>query len=158
MCRFENKSTSRRCAFLWSFLSFLSGAAVIYFSIMLMWADVLEKVEKHIDYMEKYEVRTYLFVALFGLAVFIVLFSCFGMLFRWMRNRCCTVLYGCCLLPLWVGTMGVGFGAIFVSYTSADEFSKACEFLESEWSSDEELPNYYLGDSVDVNLNIFKDI
>ena len=122
MCCFENKSTSRRCTLLWSFLSCLSGGAVIYFSIMLMWADVLEKVEEHIDYMEKYDVRTYLFVVLFGLAVFIVLFSCFGLLFKWMRNRCCTVMYGTCLLPLWIATVAIGSGAVFVSYTSADEF------------------------------------
>ena len=90
--------------------------------------------------MDKYDVRTYLFIVLFGLAVFIVLFSCFGMLFKWMRNRCCTVLYGTCLLPLWVATVAIGGGAVFISYTAADEFEGECENVTSVLNSIDTLP------------------
>ena len=157
MCFFENKKTSRRCTLLWSTLSFLSGGAVIYFSIMLMWADVLDKVEKHIQYMEEYDVRSYLFFVLFSLAIFITCFGCFGMLFKWMRNRCCTVMYGACLLPLWIVTVAIGAGAIYVSYTAADEFEKECKDLLL--INDDQLPIFTQEiDSLEINLTIYRNI
>ena len=157
MCFFENKKTSRRCAILWSTLAFLSGGAVIYFSIMLMWADVLEKVEEHIEYMEKYNVRSYLFFVLFTLALFITCFGCFGMLFKWMRNRCCTVLFGTCLLPLWVAAVGIGAGAIYVSFISADEFENECKELRKK--EIDRFPDFSTDrDLLSVNLNIYRDI
>lgn len=122
MCLIENKKTSRRWTIFWSTLSFLAGSAVIYFSFMVLWAEVLEKVEKYIEYMHKYDVRTYISSVLLSLAICITCFGCFGMFFKWMRNRCCTVLFGTCLLPLWVSAVGIGFGSIYISYTAADEF------------------------------------
>ena len=160
-CILENRKTSRRCIILWSALSFLSGGAVIYFSIMLMWADVLEKVEKYIKYMDEYSVREYLFYVLFVLAICILCFSCFGMLFKWMRNRCCIIVFGTCLLPLWTATIGIGAGAIYVSIIAADEFENECKDLLL--INDDNLPVFIdvVGegvDNLDINLNIYRNV
>lgn len=121
-CCIEDMRCRRRCTCIWSFLACLSGGAVVYFSILLMWSDLIDKVEENIEYMNDYDVRSYLFYSLFTLASFIILFGCFGAAFKWMRNRCCTVIFGMCLTPLWVGTVAVGLASIYISDTAADEF------------------------------------
>jgi len=64
-----------------------------------------------------------------ALAVFIAILSCFGMLFKWMRNRCCTIIYGTLMLPFWIIAISVGLSAMFLAHTAADEFTKECRKL-----------------------------
>ena len=75
------------------------------------------------------QIRSYLFTGLITLAGFIGVFSCFALLFRWMRNRCCTVIYGVLLFPFWIIALAVGLSAMFVAHTAADEFNKECNTL-----------------------------
>ena len=90
---------------------------------------VLDEVEDEIEYLSEYNIKQYLFVILMALASVILLLGCFGMTFKWMRNLCCTMLYGTVLLPIWVVTLGFGIAAIYISYTAADEFEKTCDTL-----------------------------
>ena len=107
--------------------------------------------------MNDYDVRSYLFYVLFVLAIFIVCFGCFGMLYHCMRNRCCIVTFGTCLLPLWTATIGIGFGAVYVSITASDEFENECKDLLL--IDDTKLPIFTDElDGVETNLNIYRNI
>lgn len=65
------------------------------------------------------------------LAIFIALLSCFGFLFKWMRNRCCTVIYGVIMFPFWVIAIAVGGSAMFLANEAANEFNKECDLLKA---------------------------
>lgn len=65
------------------------------------------------------------------LAIFIALLSCFGFLFKWMRNRCCTVIYGVIMFPFWVIAITVGGAAMFLANEAANEFNKECDLLKA---------------------------
>jgi len=108
--------------------------------------------------MNEYEIRQYLFTGLITLSFFIVLFACFGMVFKWIRNRCCIMLFGTLLLPLWALTVSVGLAAVFISYTAADEFEKECDALVAQRKTGaKEIIFDEEGDNLEINLNIFKD-
>ena len=65
------------------------------------------------------------------------------------------VIYGTCLLPLWIIVLSFGGGAVLISYTAADAFEQECDDLvimrkntaETDVSSD-----------ITINLNIFRDV
>jgi len=88
------------------------------------------------------------------LAAFIALFSCFAFLFKWMRNRCCTVIFGTLLLPFWIIALAVGLSAMGVAHTSADEFLKECDKLKSQQSAIAELDYTKL----EKNFNLFHEV
>ena len=158
-CCFENRRTQRRCTCIWSFLACLSGGGVIYFSTMLMYTDLVDKVEENIEYMNEYKVREYLFFALFTLGAFIVIFGCFGAIFKWMRNRCCTVLFGMCLTPLWIATVAIGGASVYISYTAADEFQDECDKLVADrLVTDKKIVFSLENDNLEINFNIYRDV
>ena len=125
-CCFEYKQTARRWNCFVSFFGCLSAAPIVYFSIKMRDADVLDQVEGEIEYLQETNIKKYLFVILITLSAFVALLGCVGMTFKWMRNLCCTMLYGTILLPVWAVTLGFGIAAVYISYTAADEFEKTC--------------------------------
>ena len=120
--RFENKSTGIQWIIFWVFLVTLSGAPIIYFAIMLSQVEALKWVDQDVKYsfsvINKSNSSDYLFNLWIVLASCIIGAGLFGMLFKWMRNRCCTVIYGTCLLPLWMITFAMGAVAVIISYTA----------------------------------------
>ena len=123
---FEDKRTSRRWVCAWALVAFLASSSIIYFAFVLKQAEVLSFVGDKIEFIRENKVQENLFSGLVILAILNILFSLFGMSFKWMRNRCCTAVYGALLLPLWLVTLAIGFLAIYISYTAADEFWKEC--------------------------------
>ena len=128
----ENKRTSRRCVAFWSFLTLCGSAGVIFFALQLRDSELFERIEPEIDYLRVEQVRDRLFEGLMVLAIFIALLSCFGFLFKWMRNRCCTVIYGVIMFPFWIIAIVVGGSAMFLANEVANEFNKECDLLKAE--------------------------
>ena len=126
--KFEYKQTGRRCSCAWSFLTLLAGAAVFYFTLQLGNSQVFKRVEDNIEYLNE-DVRSILIAWLYATAVLIILAGCFGMTFKWMRNKCCTVIYGSLLLPLLLLVLGIGVAAVYIAFTASDEFKKECDTL-----------------------------
>ena len=56
LCCFENKRTSRRCVCFWSFLTLAAGVAVLFYAILFTNAEVIDKVEDNIQYMDENQV------------------------------------------------------------------------------------------------------
>jgi hypothetical protein len=162
VCCYESLKVARRWVCLFAFLSCLSAGGIVYFALEMDKATVLEKIEdevEYVNYMNEYDVRQYLFHGLMTLAVFVAIFSCFGMTFKWMRNRPCIMFWGTLLLPLWLLTMGVGLAAIFISFTAADEFEKECDALVAgRKDGSRKVVFTEEGDNLELNLNIYKDI
>lgn len=139
--KFEYKSTGRRCTCFWSFLATCSGGGIIYFALLLDKSEVLERVEEDIKYLntvDDWNLRQYVFLYLMTISVFVILAGCFGMTFKWMRNKCCTVLYGALLLPLWLIVIGFGGASVYIAFTAADEFESECDNLIADRAEREE--------------------
>ena len=128
-CCFEYKSTARRWNCFVSFFGCLSAVPIVYYSIEMRNVDVLDEIKEEIDYLRERDVKKYLFAILITLASFILILSCCGMMFKWMRNLGCTMLYGTVLLPIMAATLGVGIAAIYISYTASSAFEDTCQTL-----------------------------
>lgn len=131
-CCIENSRTSRRIVTLLSFLTLLSAGGIIFFAIQLENAETIKHVEDYIEWIRENEVRQNLFNGLIVLSSLIACFSCFGLTVKWMRNRCCMIIFGTLLFPLVIVTVVVGLASIYISYTAGDEFAKECKNLVLE--------------------------
>ncbi len=159
VCCYESLKVARRWVCFWSFLSCLSAGGIVYFALIMNEVEVLIRIEDEVQYLNEYDIRQFFFTGLMTLAVFIVIFSCFGLSFCWIRNRPCIMFWGTLLLPLWLLTVGVGLAAIFISFTAADEFEKECETLiAGRKDGTRKVEFTETGDNLEMNLNIYKDI
>ena len=128
----ENTQLSRRWVAFWSFMTLLSSGAVMAFAILMHKSGVIAKIEPEVEYLRVDQVHEYLFTGLMTMAVFTAIFSCFGFTFKWMRNRCCTVIYGTLIFPVWLISLVVGLTAMAIAHSVVDEFTKECNTRRSK--------------------------
>ena len=131
-CIPENRRTGRRIVCGFGLLTFLSAGALIYFSLMFRDQETINKVELYITHMNnlnKYDLRRYLFTSLMTMSGFTILAGLFAMIFKWMRNKCCTVIFGCLMLPLWLYVLVLGLITLYVAIITEDAFVEECDNL-----------------------------
>jgi hypothetical protein len=148
---------------LWlSVLAIVAAGAIIYFASKLTGSEALEEfgnienIKENIDFDN---VRSVVFKALVVFAVGIILTSFCGMLTFCIKARPFACLYGCCLLPIWIGVIVLGAIAVVSNQVGKDKLMEECnkviEKLDAERDASINLPSIPsgVGDPCDQAYN-----
>ena len=114
MCFSQRKKPACIVAIL-SFVVFVLSCVMLALSIRFTGADVFKVVKDEDGEMEKLKTITFYVLAFFsGMAL---LLAIWGMCQPRCKGRCCSIIFGTCLLPTWIATFI--FGCIIAWFSNS---------------------------------------
>ena len=118
MC-FGERKTPVNCITLFSIVVFICSIIMFVFAYLGTQGETMKKITEASSMDELNSAQTIMAVFFFGLALFILVLSILGFLFRCCKHPCYAWCYGIIMFPVWA--ILLVFGGLAVAWATASE-------------------------------------